>query len=137
MNAPLDGLTAATGALEAVDQQLTELTGRFLGKISSQQTDILLVAATTKQQLASISLTNASLAEVRAGWDSLEQSDAVTTFDGEVATALDQDSQALGTGGSFPDLERFSPSEGRPGLRGRICDITKANSSMDGRQRDP
>jgi diguanylate cyclase (GGDEF)-like protein len=134
VNASLDGLTAATDALDAVDKQLRELTPRYLGTSTSRKLDIQLVDASTRQQIADNELSTTQLESIRNAWSDLQQTQAVTTFDGAVTDALLPVSDSDGTQPATPatDIAKFS-SVSKAGLdyETGIYDIIKAaNSSM-------
>jgi len=133
VNASLDGLTAATDALDAVDQQLRELTPHYLGTSPSRGLDIQLVDASTKQQLADDALSKTQLDPIRTAWSDLQQTDEVRTFDAAVADAL-APSQTPDVTPIAPqtDIPQFSKiSKAGLAYEAGIYDIIKsANGSM-------
>lgn len=109
VNASLDGLTAATAALDAVDQQLGKLTPRYLGTSSVRGLDIPLVAASSQQQSADLELTAAPLPDVAQEWTELQQTEAVRVFDAAVTDAiLSSQSGGAAPAAGVPDIAQFT-----------------------------
>ncbi len=134
VNASLDGLNAATAALDAVDKQVAELSSRHLGTSSSQGIDVYLVDATTRQQMADDALSSTPLLSIRQAWAELQQTDPATTLEAGVTDAIADDSQRTGSEPAAPvsDITQFTKiSKAGVAYEAGIYDIIReANASM-------
>ena len=121
VDASLDGLTAATAALDAVDEQLNEMATQFLGTEDLEAVDITLIGATTRQQMAADDLERTPLTSVTEEWLALKGTQTVKDFDAAVTETIAGNGQHLSAGdvGTSTDIAHFT-------------DISKAGITYEG-----
>jgi diguanylate cyclase (GGDEF)-like protein len=119
VNASLDGLSAATSALDAVDSQIGALSTQFLEGGPRKGSDITLVDATTRQQIASTALESTSLSTVTESWKDLKDDDTVQAFDYMVTDTIAKNAAAGSAATNLPDddtaaIDPMSPTSSVP-----------------------